>query len=283
MPLEIKVQGEATASRMADMVEMHIAFKSKGLCRNEASAALSKAVETLIETLQKLSPTIKDQHSLFQATPEGPITSWTVGVQHIQSQSVPISKIKTYQESHMATTSLVINICDLQILGQNSKAITRTSCVASVKTIWSLEDSVVTRLKTEVHELAAKDALLKATAMASSIGFHAVTAEEVALQVSNQNLVSANSHYSDGNPVHSSAFRHRRGGCLPHDDYGGAYIESSDSKWTGRDEVGNLDTWTLVLVPQQISLTATVDAKFSATSSTGWVFEEINQHRYLTD
>jgi len=94
------------------MVEIHSAFKSKGLYRNEASTVLSKAVEILIDTLQKLSPTSKNQHSLFQATPEGPITSWSVGSQHIQTQSVPISKTKTYQENHMVTASLVVNIRD---------------------------------------------------------------------------------------------------------------------------------------------------------------------------
>lgn len=284
MPLEIRVQGEAIASRLADMVEIHIAFKSKGLYRNEASTALSKAVEALIDTLQKLSPTLKNQHSLFQATPEGPITSWSVGAQHVQTQSVPISQTKTYQENHMVTASLVVNIRDFQILGQVSRAITRTSCVASVKTTWSLTDSVVTRLKTEVHELAAKDALLKATAIASSIGFHAVTAEDVALQASKQDFLRSDDHYSDGNCVRPSPVRHRRGGCLPYDDYdyGGGYFECSDSKWTSRDEAGNLDTWTLVMVPKQITLTATVDAKFSAISSAGWVYEDVNQHRFLT-
>lgn len=281
MPLEIKTQGEAMASRMADVLEIHIAFRSKGLYRNEASAALSKAVEALIDRLQKLSPTLKTQHSLFQAAPEGPITSWTVGAQHVQSQSVQISNTKTYQENHLVTASLVINIRDFQILGQVSKAITRTSCVASVKTIWSLTDSVVTRLKTEVHELAAGDALLKATAIASSIGFHAVTAKEVTLQVSKRNLLNENSHYSDGNSVHSWLPGPHGGGCLPsYNDH--AYGEGGDSKWTGRDEAGNLDTWTLVLVPQKVTLTATVDAMFSATSLTGWIFEDVNQHRFLT-
>lgn len=56
----------------------------------------------------------------------------------------------------------------------------------------------------------------------------------------------------------------------------------SDIIGAARDEAGNLDTWTLVMVPKQITLTATVDAKFSATSSAGWVYEEINQHRFLT-
>jgi hypothetical protein len=37
MPLEIRVQGEAVASRMADLVKIRIAFKSKGFYRNEAS------------------------------------------------------------------------------------------------------------------------------------------------------------------------------------------------------------------------------------------------------
>jgi hypothetical protein len=45
---------------------------------------------------------------------------------------------------------------------------------------------------------------------------------------------------------------------------------------------GDLDAWTLVLVPKEITLTATVDTKFSATSSVGFVYEEINQHRFLT-
>ncbi|KAG9852789.1 hypothetical protein KCV05_g8023, partial [Aureobasidium melanogenum] len=75
-----------------------------------------------------------------------------------------------------------------------------------------------------------------------------------------------------------------RHGCLVGNfsydhEYSGDY---SDSKWTGRDESGNLDAWTLVLAPKVISLTAQVDAKFSATSSTGWVYEELDQHRFIT-
>jgi hypothetical protein len=51
MPLEIKVQGQAAASRMADEVEIHIAFKTKGFYRHEASTTLFEAVEQLIDTL----------------------------------------------------------------------------------------------------------------------------------------------------------------------------------------------------------------------------------------
>jgi len=121
-------------------------------------------------------------------------------------------------------------------------------------------------------------------AITSSIGFHAVTAEDVALQASRQDLLSSDDHYSDGSCVRPSPVRHRRGGCLSCDnyDYGGEYFECSDSKWTSRDKAGNLDTWTLVMVPKQVTLTATMDAKFFATSSAGWGYEKINQHRLHT-
>lgn len=69
-------------------------------------------------------------------------------------------------------------------------------------------------------------------------------------------------------------FASSRHGCLA-----GNY---SDSKWISRDESGNLDAWTLVLAPEMIVLTAQVKAKFSATSSTGWVYEEVDQHRFIT-
>jgi uncharacterized protein YggE len=286
MPLEIKIQGEAAASRTADMVEIHIAFKSKGDCRNEASTILIKAVEQLIDTLQKLSPALENQNSMFQATVEGPITSWSIGTQHVQSQTMQISKTKTYQDVHMVTASLIITVRDFKIFEQLSKAITRTPCVASVITIWSLTDLATTRLKTEVHELAARDALNKAIAIASSIGFQTVTPEEIALQSSKQALLSTCSHYSDGTSTRPSPHRAYNGrGCLGVDNdysWGGGIIDYSASNWTSRDESGNLDVWTLVLVPGKITLTATVDATFSATSSTGWLYEEINQHRFLT-
>jgi hypothetical protein len=109
-------------------------------------------------------------------------------------------------------------------------------------------------------------------------------AEEVTLKGSDQILVSANSHYSDGNPTVPLPPTYHKRGFYVHDSYtyGGANVEFSDSKWISRDDTGGLDTWTLVLVPKKITLTATVDTKFSATSSTGFVYEEINQHRYLT-
>jgi hypothetical protein len=284
MPLEIKVQGQAAAGRMADEVEIHTAFKSKGFYRHEASATLFKAVEQLTDTLQTLSPTLETQKSMLQATHDGPTTSWSVGTQKVQTQSLRIPKTKAFQDIHMVTVSLVITIRDFQILGQVSKAITRTACIASVETIWSLTDLASVRLKTEVHELAAKDALNKATAVASSIGFQTITAEEVVSQSPDQALCRANNLYSDGYPAGPSRFTPHRRGCLPDDSYtyGGADVEFSDSKWTSRDETGDLDAWTLVLVPKKITLTATVDTKFSATSSTGFVYEEINQHRFIT-
>jgi uncharacterized protein YggE len=284
MPLEIKVQGEAVASRMADLVKIRIELKSKGFYRNEASTTLFKAVEHIVDTLQKLSPTLENQNSMFQATSEGPIASWSVGTQHVQSQTTQDPKTKAFQDMHMITTSLTITICDFQILEHISKAITRAPCVASVSTTWSLTDSSALRLKTEAHELAAKDALTKATAIASGIGFQAVTAEEAAMKSPTQALVSSNSHYSDDNSTRAPPpvpYAHG----WPADKfykYAGGHIEFSDSKWTSRDETGDLDAWTLVLVPKKITLTATVDTKFSATSSTGWVYEEINQHRFLT-
>ena len=197
-----------------------------------------------------------------------------------------IPKTKTYQDVHMVTASLIITVRDFKILEQLSKAITRTLCVASVNTIWSLTDSATTRLKIEVHELAARDALNKAIAIASSIGFQTVTPEEIALQSSKQALLSTCSHYSDGTSTRSSPHRAYNGrGCLGVDNdysWGGGIIEYGASNWTSRDESGDLDVWTLVLVPGKINLTATVNATFSATSSTGWVYEEINQHRFLT-
>jgi hypothetical protein len=284
MPLEIKVQGEAAASRTADEVEIHIAFKSKGFYRKEVGVTLFKAAEQLVDTLQNLSPTLESQKSMFQAALDGPITSWSVGTQRVQSQSVQNPKTKAFQDVHMVTVSMVITIRDFQILGQVSKAITRTACIASVETIWSLTDLATVRLKAEVHELAAKDALNKAIAVALSIGFQTVTAEEVVLQSPNQALCRANNLYSDGYPAGPSQSRPQRRGCLPDDSYtyGGANVDFSDSKWTSRDETGDLDAWTLILVPKKITLTAPVDTKFSATSSTGFAYEEINQHRFLT-
>jgi uncharacterized protein YggE len=284
MPLEIKVQGEALASRMADLAKIRIAFKSKSFYRNEASTTLFKAVEQIIDTLQKLSPTLKNQNSTFQATSEGPITSWSVGTQHVQSQTAQVPKTKAFQDIHMVTTSLAITICDFQILEKISKAITRAPCVVGVSTTWSLTDSSAVRLEIEAHELTAKDAFIKATAIASGSGFQTVSAEEAAMKSPTQTLVSSNSHYSDGNSMGAPPLvRYPRG--WPVDDsykYGGGSSEFSDSKWTSRDETGNLDAWTLVLVPKKIALTVTVNTKFFATSSTGWVYDKINQHRCLT-
>jgi hypothetical protein len=284
MPLEIKVQGEAVASRMADLVKIRIEFKSKGFYRNEASTTIFKAVKQIVDTLQKLSPTLGNQNSVFQAASEGPITSWSVGTQHIQSQTTQVPGTKAFQDIHMVTTSLIITICDFQILEQISNAITRTPCVASVSTTWSLTGSSAVRLNIEAHELAAKDAFIRATAIAFGIGFQAVTAEEAAMESPTQALVSSNIHYSDDNSTRApSPVPYAHG--WPADKfykYGGGHIDFSDSKWTSRDETGDLDAWTLVLVPKKITLTATVDIKFSANSSIGWVYEEVNQHRFLT-
>jgi hypothetical protein len=195
-----------------------------------------------------------------------------------------VPKTKAFQDIHMVTTSLVITICDFKILEQISKAITRAPCVVSVSTTWSLTESSAVRLETEAHEAAAKDALTKATVIASGTGFQTVTTEEAAMKSPTQALVSSGSQYSDGNSMGATPpVNFPRG--WPGDDpykYGGGSSEFSDSKWTSRDETGNLDAWTLVLVPKKITLTATVDTKFSATSSTGWVYEEINHHRFLT-
>lgn len=85
MPLDIKVQGDGTVSHMADMVEVDIAFKSISFYRSEASTALYKAVEQLIDTLKKLSPKLESRASMFQASPGGSIASWSIGTQHVQS------------------------------------------------------------------------------------------------------------------------------------------------------------------------------------------------------
>ncbi|KAH0361066.1 hypothetical protein KCU65_g8970, partial [Aureobasidium melanogenum] len=282
MSLDIKVQGESTVSHMADMVEIDIAFKSISFYRNEASAALFKAIEQLIDTLKGLSPTLDRHASTFQASPGGSITAWSMGTQHVQSQTTQVSQTKAYETMHTAKNSLKIVIHDFQVLEQISKAITKTPCISRVKTIWSLTGPVAIRLKAEVHELAAKDALNKATAIASSIGFQAVVAEEVVLQASHQTLLSASSHFSDEDATRQMPYSRR--GCLGGDySYDHEYSdETSDSKWTGRDELENLDTWTLVLAPKMITLTAQVDAKFTATSSTGWIYEEDDQHRFIT-
>jgi hypothetical protein len=154
MPLEIKVQGQAAASRMADEVEIHIAFESKGFYRKEASITLFKAVEQLIDTLKYLSPTFGSQKSMFQAALDGPITSWSVGTQSVQTRSIQIPKTKAFQVVHMVTVSLVITIRDFQILEPVSKAIAGTPCIASVETCWTLTEVAAIRLKTDVHELA---------------------------------------------------------------------------------------------------------------------------------
>ncbi|KAG9669366.1 hypothetical protein KCU99_g8059, partial [Aureobasidium melanogenum] len=281
MPLQIKVQGESTVSRMANMVEIDVAFKSISFYRNEASTTLFKAVEQVIDTLKILSPTLDRHASTFQASPGGSITAWSIGTQHVQSQTTQVSQTKAHQTTHTATTSLKVVVQDFQVLEQISKAITRTPCVSRVKTSWSLTGPVATRLKTEVHELAAKDALNKASAIGSSIGFQTVLAEEIVLQVLQQNLLSTSNHFSNGDVTRQMPYRH---GCLvSNSSYDHEYSgDHSDSKWTGRDESGNLDAWTLVFVPKIIALTAHVDAKFSATNSIGWVYEELDQHRFIT-
>ncbi|KAG9560449.1 hypothetical protein KCU71_g5249, partial [Aureobasidium melanogenum] len=281
MPLQIKVQGESTVSRMANMVEIDVAFKSISFYRNEASTTLFKAVEQVIDTLKILSPTLDRHASTFQASPGGSITAWSIGTQHVQSQTTQVSQTKAHQTTHTATTSLKVVVQDFQVLEQISKAITRTPCVSRVKTSWFLTGPVATRLKTEVHELAAKDALNKASAIGSSIGFQTVLAEEIVLQVLQQNLLSTSNHFSNGDVTRQMPYRH---GCLvSNSSYDHEYSgDHSDSKWTDRDESGNLDAWTLVLVPKIIALTAHVDAKFSATNSTGWIYEELDQHRFIT-
>ncbi|KAG9602282.1 hypothetical protein KCU77_g2444, partial [Aureobasidium melanogenum] len=283
MPLQIKVQGESTVSHMADMVEIDIAFKSISFYRNEASTTLFKAVEQVIDTLKTLSPTLDHHASTFQACPGGSITVWSIGTQHVQSQTTQISQTKAHQTTHTATTSLKVVIQDFQVLEQISKAITRTPCVSRVKMSWSLTSPVATRLKTEVHELAAKDALNKASAIASSIGFQTVLAEEVVLQAPQQKSLNTSNHFSDGDTTRQMPYVPRHGCLVGNFSYDHEYSSDySDSKWTGRDESGNLDAWTLVLAPKVIALTAQVDARFSATSSTGWVYEELDQHRFIT-
>lgn len=195
MPLDIKVQGHGTVSHVADIVEIDIAFKSISFYRNEASTALFKAIEQLIDTLKKLSPTLESRAAMFQASPGGSITSWSIGPQHVQSQTTQVSQTKAHQTTHIATTSLKVAIHDFQVLEQISKAITRTPYISRVKTSWSLTSPGATRLKAEVHELAAKDAINKATAIASSMGFQTVVAEEVVLQASKQTMVSTSTHF----------------------------------------------------------------------------------------
>lgn len=284
MPLDIKVQGDGAVSHMADLVEIDIAFKSTSFYRNEASTALLKAVEQIIDALKRLSPTLESRASMFQASPGGSITSWSIGSQYVQSLTTQVSQTKTRQTTHIATTSLKVAIQDLQILEQISKAITRTPYISRVKTSWSLTSPVAVRLKAEVHELAAKDAFRKATAIASSIRFQTIQADEVVLQASQQTLLSTSIHFNNGDSTRRTSYSPSRYGCLV-DEFSYEYEHSSsysDSKWNSRDESGNLDAWTLVLAPKMIALTAQVEAKFSATSSTGWVYEEVDQHRFIT-
>ncbi|CAD0084952.1 unnamed protein product [Aureobasidium vineae] len=263
MALKIEIQGEGAASRMADKVEIHIGFKSKSFYRHEASITLFKAVEQLAEILKQLSPKLENCTSMFQATANGPITSWSIGTQHSQSQTTPIANTKAHQTTHIITTSLDIAIHDLKILDQVSRAITKTPCVA---------------------RLAAKDALNKAIAIASSIGFDGVTAEEVVLQASQQTLLNASSHFVEEDLMRQLPYQVRPSGCFGQDfDSGHGYnYDHSDSKWASHDEAGDLDVWTLILAPEEIVLAARIVAKFSATSSTGWVYEELDQHRFLT-
>lgn len=154
-----------------------------------------------------------------------------------------------------------------------------------VNTLWSLDDLANVRLKVEVHELAAKDALNKATAIASSIGFTKVVAKTVELKDSIKVAINSSSLFEETSQRAHAYQSGRRfaDGCLLEDDE--EVVPTSirgDGKWTGCDDAGHLDVWRLVFAPKTITMHAKVEAKFSAISSTGWVYEEFNEHRFIT-
>ncbi|THY23426.1 hypothetical protein D6D01_05967 [Aureobasidium pullulans] len=285
MPLDLVVKGEGSASRLANVVKIVIAFRSEGHYRKEASTTLFKAVQQLTDTLNMISPRSDSGQSVFQATSDGPITSWKIGSLHCQTETVRLPSTSVVQETHTIITSCSIIVHDLPVLEQVGKAIVRLPCVSSVKTLWSLDDLANVRLKVEVHELSVKDALNKATAIASSIGFTKVVAKTVVLKDSEKVAVNDSSLFEESRqrPHAYQAERRFGHGCLP-EDYEEAVPAGirGDGKWTGRDDAGSLDAWSLVFAPKTITMHAKVEAKFSAISSIGWVYEEFNEHRFIT-
>ncbi|THY69268.1 hypothetical protein D6C94_09703 [Aureobasidium pullulans] len=261
MPLDLVVKGEGSASRLANVVKIVIAFRSEGLYRKEASTTLFEAVQQLTDTLNKISPRSDSGHSVVQATSDGPITSWKIGSLHCQTETVRLP----------STSVLATPLLD---------------CPAfPVNTLWSLDDLANVRLKVEVHELAAKDALNKATAIASSIGFTKVVAKTVELKDSIKVAINSSSLFEEtSRRAHAyQSGRRFADGCLLEDDE--EVVPTGirgDGKWTGCDDAGHLDVWNLVFAPKTITMHAKVEAKFSAISSTGWVYEEFNEHRFIT-
>ncbi|THX32397.1 hypothetical protein D6D10_08130 [Aureobasidium pullulans] len=285
MPLDLVVKGEGSASRLANVVKIVTTFRSEGLYRKEASTTLFEAVQQLTDTLNKISPRSDSGHSVFQATSDGPITSWKIGSLHCQTETVRLPSTSVVQETHTITTSCSITVHHLPILEQVGNAIVRLPCVSSVNTLWSLDDLANVRLKVEVHELAAKDALNKATAIASSIGFTKVVAKTVELKDSIKVAINSSSLFEETSQRAHAYQSGRRfvDGCLLEDDE--EVVPTSirgDGKWTGCDDAGHLDVWRLVFAPKTITMHAKVEAKFSAISSTGWVYEEFNEHRFIT-
>lgn len=133
--------------------------------------------------------------------------------------------------------------------------------------------------------MAAKDALNKATAIASSIGFTKVVAKTVESKDSIKVAINSSSLFEETSQRAHAYQSGRRfvDGCLLEDDE--EVVPTSirgDGKWTGCDDAGHLDVWRLVFAPKTITMHAKVEAKFSAISSTGWVYEEFNEHRFIT-
>ncbi|THZ63521.1 hypothetical protein D6C85_08941 [Aureobasidium pullulans] len=275
MPLDLVVKGEGSASRLANVVKIVITFRSEGLYRKEASTTLFEAVQQLTDTLNKISP----RHFGW------PNHLLKIGSLHCQTETVRLPSTSVVQETHTITTSCSITVHDLPILEQVGNAIVRLPCVSSVNTLWSLDDLANVRLKAEVHELAAKDALNKATAIASSIGFTKVVAKTVELKDSIKVAINSSSLFEETSQRAHAYQSGRRfaDGCLLEDDE--EVVPTSirgDGKWTGCDDAGHLDVWRLVFAPKTITMHAKVEAKFSAISSTGWVYEEFNEHRFIT-
>jgi len=285
MPLDVDVKGEASVSRMASVAKIFIMFRTDSLSRNEASAALSRALEQVVDGLDKISSHSHTGNPVFRTTSDGPVTSWRVGTLHYTTETTKVPSTKVYQDNHTVISRLQLIVHDLQVLEKIANIVAKTPCISNIRISWSLKSLETVRLKTEVHELAAKDALNKATAIASSIGFTTVVAREVIVKDPERNLVSDASVFEESGQ-HTFGYQSRR--RLPH----GCFLEDyeddiptgtrGDGKWIGQDDAGSLDVWKLVFAPKEITMYAKVEAKFSATSSTGWVYEEFNKHRFLT-
>lgn len=274
MPLTIKVTGIASAKRMADTATIRISFKRKSFHRNQTSTELFKAIEKLQESLEKISPSSDKGPSRFQATSDGPIASWDMQSPTLSTNMTALdSKSKlAYEISHKAEATFKIEIRDLRVLHHVSNAIIRLRGILQIKTDWSLSEIAQTRLVAEVYKLASEDALNKATAVTSSIGFNNLTASEMTMDTSKIQHASSHHFGSNDREYYDSPFHHRTTSRFP-----------ESSEFSGQDEAGDLDTWVLVLAPEEIEFRAIIQATFTATPTSGWVYEGANRHRFLTN